>query len=149
MAIKDVLPKLRAERGMTQQDLARKLFVTRQAVSRWETGETTPGIDMTKLMAVALEVPVGVLLEMPEHFCQSCGMPIYAPEIQGTEADGSPSGDYCSNCYRDGAYTFECDIDDMIESCVPFMMEKTGMTRDDAVSLMGAMLPNLKRWKAD
>ena len=37
MAIKDVLPKLRRERGLTQEDLAHKLFITRQAVSRWET----------------------------------------------------------------------------------------------------------------
>ena len=38
MAIKDVLPRLRRERGLTQEDLAKKLFITRQAVSRWETG---------------------------------------------------------------------------------------------------------------
>ena len=51
MAIKDVLPQLRRDRGLTQQELAAKLYVTRQAVSRWETGETEPGIDMTKLLA--------------------------------------------------------------------------------------------------
>ena len=146
MAINDVLPKLREQRGLTQQELARKLYVTRQAVSRWENGETTPGIDMVKLMAVALEVPVGVLREIPEHFCQSCGMPIYDPTLQGTEADGSPSGDFCSHCYQGGAYTYECDLDDMIEGCVPFMTEKTGMGRDEAVSLMGAILPTLRRW---
>lgn len=149
MAIKDILPQLRAERGLTQQELASKLYVTRQAVSRWETGETTPNVDMTKLLAVTLDVPVGVLLEMPEHFCQSCGMPIADPEIQGTEADGSLSSDYCKWCYQDGAYTYETDLDNMIEGCVPFMVEKTGMDLDQAVSLMGAILPNLKRWKQD
>ena len=96
-----------------------------------------------------VNVPVGVLLEMPEHFCQSCGMPIADPEIQGTEADGSPSSDYCKWCYQDGAYTYETDLDNMIEGCVPFMVEKTGMDLDQAVSLMGAILPNLKRWKQD
>ena len=149
MAIKDILPQLRAERGLTQQELASKLYVTRQAVSRWETGETTPNVDMTKLLAVTLDVPVGVLLEMPEHFCQSCGMPIADPGIQGTEADGSLSSDYCKWCYQDGAYTYETDLDNMIEGCVPFMVEKTGMDLDQAVSLMGAILPNLKRWKQD
>lgn len=39
MLLKDVLPRLRHERGLTQQDLAEKLYVTRQAVSRWETGK--------------------------------------------------------------------------------------------------------------
>lgn len=40
MAIKDVLPRLRRERGLTQEGLAKKLFITRQAVSRWETGRS-------------------------------------------------------------------------------------------------------------
>lgn len=40
MAIKDVLLRLRRERGLIQEDLAKKLFITRQAVSRWETGRS-------------------------------------------------------------------------------------------------------------
>ena len=147
MALKDTLAQLRKDRGMTQEELAEKLFVTRQAVSRWETGETEPGIDMTKLLAVTLNVPVGVLLEMPEHFCQSCGMPVMNPTMRGTEADGSPSDDYCKYCYDKGAFTYETDMDNMIEGCAPYLMEATGYSRDEAVSLMGAMLPNLKRWK--
>lgn len=35
MAIKDVLPRLRRERGLTQEELAKRLYITRQAVSRW------------------------------------------------------------------------------------------------------------------
>ena len=65
MAIKDVLPQMRKERGLTQEELARRLYVTRQAVSRWETGETTPSIDMAKLIALALDVPVMRLLDLP------------------------------------------------------------------------------------
>lgn len=147
MAIKDILPVVRKERGLTQEELAAKLYVTRQAVSRWETGETEPGIDMVKLLAVTLEVPISTLMEMPEHFCQSCGMPIMDSATQGTEADGGLSEDYCRYCYKDGTYTYEADLDDMIEGCAPFMMESTGLSRDEAVSIMGAMLPNLKRWK--
>lgn len=44
---KDVLPRLRRERGPAQEELARKLYIARQAVSRWERGETEPGIDMS------------------------------------------------------------------------------------------------------
>ena len=58
MAIKDVLPRLRRERGLTQEELAKRLFITRQAVGRWESGSTTPGIDMTKLIARELDVPI-------------------------------------------------------------------------------------------
>ena len=42
MEAKDVLRSLRKERGLSQEELAEKIFVTRQAVSRWETGETLP-----------------------------------------------------------------------------------------------------------
>lgn len=93
MAIGDVLVRIRKERNLTQEDLARKLYVTRQAVSRWENGETTPGIDMCKLIAATCDVPVALLLEMPDGaYCQSCGMPFYQEKDHGTEADGSLSG---------------------------------------------------------
>lgn len=147
MAIKDVLPRLRRERELTQEDLAKKLFITRQAVSRWETGETAPGIDMTKLIAVTLDVPVTELLEMPEHYCQSCGMMFTAPDQHGHEADGTEVEDFCRWCYDDGAYTYETTMEDMIEDCAPRMAEAMSWTVDESASLLGAVLPSLKRWK--
>ena len=36
----------------------------------------------------------------------------------------------------------------MIEDCAPRLAENTGMTHDEAVSLMGAVLPHLERWNA-
>lgn len=147
MAIKDVLLRLRRERGLTQEDLAKKLFITRQAVSRWETGETAPGIDMTKLIAVTLGVPVTELLEMPEHYCQSCGMMFTAPDQHGHEADGTEVEDFCRWCYDDGAYAYETTMEDMIEDCAPRMAEAMGWTVDESASLLGAVLPTLKRWK--
>lgn len=147
MAIKDVLSHLRRERGLTQEDLAKKLFITRQAVSRWETGETAPGIDMTKLIAVTLDVPVTELLEMPEHYCQSCGMMFTAPDQHGHEADGTEVEDFCRWCYDNGAYTYETTMEDMIEDCAPRMAEAMGWTVDESASLLGAVLPTLKRWK--
>ena len=147
MAIKDVLLRLRRERGLTQEGLAKKLFITRQAVSRWETGETAPGIDMTKLIAVTLDVPVTELLEMPEHYCQSCGMMFTAPDQHGHEADGTEVEDFCRWCYDDGAYTYETTMEDMIEDCAPRMAEAMGWTVDESASLLGAVLPTLKRWK--
>ena len=38
MNTKDILYHLRTERGLSQDELAAKIFVTRQAVSRWENG---------------------------------------------------------------------------------------------------------------
>ena len=147
MAVKDILPLLRKERGITQEDLAKKLFITRQAISRWETGETTPGIDMTKLFARELDVPRTDLLEMPENYCQSCGMMFTGPNQHGHELDGSENEDYCRWCYEHGKYTYETTMEDMIEECAPRMAEYMGWTVDESASLLGAVLPTLERWK--
>ena len=50
MEAKDMLLKLRPERGLSQNALAEKLFVTRQAVSRWERGDTLPNTETLKLL---------------------------------------------------------------------------------------------------
>ncbi len=149
MAIKNVLPQVRKEKGMTQEQLARKLFVTRQAVSRWENGETTPSIDMTKLIAVALDVPVMRLLDMPqEPSCQCCGTPFSVPNMpRGTNADGAENPDYCKWCYDGGAFAYET-MDDVIEVSAPYLAQATGVSLDEAVSFMGALLPTLDHWKS-
>ena len=42
METKNIILKLRTEKGMSQDELADKIMVTRQAVSRWENGDTIP-----------------------------------------------------------------------------------------------------------
>ena len=49
METKDIILELRTNRGMLQDDLAEKVMVTRQAVSRWENGETVPNTETLKL----------------------------------------------------------------------------------------------------
>lgn len=83
MAFAEKLIAVRRAHHLTQEQLAAKLFVTRQAISRWERGEVTPGIDMMKLIAAVTGEPLSHLLEMPEHYCQSCGM-ILTPDDCGT-----------------------------------------------------------------
>ena len=144
-----VLPKLRQDKGMTQQELASKLYVTRQAVSRWETGETTPSIDMAKLLASALGIPVMQLLDLPaEPACQCCGTPFSVPHMeQGADADGTENPAYCKWCYSRGTFAYET-MDDVIETSAPYLVEATGMSLDEAVSFMGALLPTLDHWKS-
>ena len=48
MEIRGILRDLRTRKGYSQEELAEKVFVTRQAVSRWETGETTPNTETLK-----------------------------------------------------------------------------------------------------
>ena len=74
MKLNETISKARKRKRLTQEQLAQKLYVTRQAVSRWERGEVVPGIDMLKLIAITLEEPIVHLLDMPEHYCESCGM---------------------------------------------------------------------------
>lgn len=148
MTIKDVLPQLRKEKNMTQEELASKLYVTRQAVSRWETGETTPGIDMAKLIATALDVPVMRVLDLPqEPACQCCGTPFSVPNMdKGSDADGTENPNYCKWCYDGGEFA-SATMDDVIEKSAPYLVQATGVSLDEAVSFMGALLPSLKRWK--
>lgn len=141
------IAEARKRKGLTQEQLAEKLYVTRQAVSRWERGEVVPGIDMLKLIAVVLDEPIVHLLDMPEHHCESCGM-ILTPDDYGTNANGGRDEHWCKWCYQNGKYTYETTMEAMIEDCAPRLAENTGMTNDEAVSLMGAVLPHLKRWSA-
>ena len=149
MAIKDVLPQVRWERGLTQEELAKRVFVTRQAVSRWEKGETTPSIDMAKLLASALDVPVMRLLDLPhDDACQCCGTPFSVPDMErGTNADGSENPAYCKWCYDQGRFANET-MDEVIEVSAPYLAQSAGLSLDEAVSFMGALLPTLGRWKA-
>ena len=80
-------------------------------------------------------------------FCQSCGMPMEAAETFGTEKDGSPSGDYCVYCYKDGAYTADMTMDEMIDFCAQHAEEfSPQMTREEAIAQMKQYFPHLKRW---
>lgn len=75
MQTKDVLLTLRTQHGLSQDELAEKVYVTRQAVSRWETGETTPNIDTLKLLAALFDVSIDMLLgESRPLICRHCGM---------------------------------------------------------------------------
>ena len=142
MAFGDKLVAIRRAHNLTQEGRAAKLYVTRQAVSRWERGEVTPGIDMMKLIGAVTGEPLSHLLEMPEHYCESCGMYL-TPDDLGTDANGKKNDHYCKWCYDHGEYTYDTTMGAMIEDCAPRLAENEGITLDEAVSLMGAVLPQL------
>ena len=56
------IKKFRKESEMTQQELAEKLNVTRQAVSNWENGKTQPDIDMLQNIAGELQITIEELI---------------------------------------------------------------------------------------
>ena len=56
--VSESIKKLRKEKGMTQDELAEKLCVTRQAVSNWEMGKTQPDVDTLTKLAEVFDVSV-------------------------------------------------------------------------------------------
>ena len=143
---KDILKKLREQRGYTQDQLAERVLVTRQAVSRWENGETQPNTETLKLLSKEFDVSINTLLGSPRQLiCQCCGMPLAEDTIISKDADGSFNEDYCKWCYADGTYTYS-DMDELIEACLPHM-EKEGFNAEEARTYMRQMLPQLDYWK--
>lgn len=81
-------------------------------------------------------------------FCQSCAMPLN-DEVLGTEKDGSKNADYCEYCYKDGAFSANCTMDEMIDFCAPMMAQNNpDMTEEAAKEQMQQFFPQLKRWSA-
>ena len=107
METKDILLELRTKKGLSQDELAEKIFVTRQAVSRWENGETTPNIETLKLLSKLFDVSINTLLGSPQRLvCQCCGMPLEDSDIS-KEVDGVFNEEYCKWCYADGDFTLD------------------------------------------
>ena len=77
MEIQGILKNLREKNNLTQEQLVERVQVTRQAVSRWETGETQPNTDTLKLLSQVFDVSINTLLGSPRQLvCQCCGMPL-------------------------------------------------------------------------
>ncbi len=145
MNTKDVLFDLRTKHGLSQDALAEKVFVTRQAVSRWENGETVPNTETLKLLSGVFGVSINTLLGSPQKLvCQCCGMPL-EDAIIGRNRDGSFNEDYCQWCYADGTYTYS-NMDELIEVCVPHMV-RDGFSENQAREYMKELLPKLDYWK--
>lgn len=74
--------------------------------------------------------------------CQSCGMPL-DPAIKGTDKNGSQIADYCIYCYKDGAFTSDVTMNEMISLCARYV---EGNSRDYVIANMKMQFPRLKRW---
>ena len=81
-------------------------------------------------------------------WCQSCAMPMGSADLFGTNADGSKNEDYCQYCFVNGAFTSEQTMEEMIETCVPFVSKGDPFPDEQtARTAMQEMFPQLKRWK--
>ncbi|MBR6090776.1 MAG: response regulator [Anaerolineaceae bacterium] len=62
MLFAGTLKKLRTDRGLSQQDLAKQLYVTRSTIARWENGSRLPNAIMISRLAECLGVDLNTLL---------------------------------------------------------------------------------------
>ena len=145
METKEVLYELRTKNGFSQDDLAEKVYVTRQAVSRWENGETVPNTETLKLLSKVYNVSINTLLGSPRQlFCQCCGMPL-EDTIISKDKDGTPNEEYCQWCYADGTFMYH-DMDSLIDVCVGNMVGEN-FTEEQARDYLKQELPKLNYWK--
>ncbi len=144
MEAKDVLLKLRTERGLSQNALAEKLFVTRQAVSRWERGDTLPNPETLKLLSKLYDVSINTLLGSPRTLiCQCCGMPLDDTTIS-REPGGAFNEDYCKWCYTDGKFAYS-SLEELLAFLVPHM-SNDAWPPEQVRAYLADMLPKLKHW---
>ena len=65
--ISNFIKTKRKELGLTQEELAEKLFITEKAISRWETGRGTPDISLLIPLSKELKIEVYELLNGEEQ----------------------------------------------------------------------------------
>jgi len=140
LAIK--IQDIRKTSGLSQSQFAEKIFVTRQAVSRWETGETTPTIETLKSMMDLFSVDANVLFDN-SCICQSCGRQFETANDLGVNADKTVSVDYCNPCLTDGQLYPANSFDEWVDLCLQYFDNPTEETKEQ----FKQQLLTLKRWK--
>ena len=147
METKDILRDLREKHELTQEQLAERMMVTRQAVSRWETGETQPNTETLKLLSREFDVSINTMLGSPRLLvCQCCGMPLSEDDYISREPDGSFNEDYCKWCYAGGDFAYQSKAD-LLDYLVGHMPNPDKLPEADLRSLYDSHLSQLKHWK--
>ena len=145
METKDIILKLRLKQGLSQEELAEKVYVTRQAVSRWENGETVPNTETLKMLSMLFGVSINTLLGSPRKLiCQCCGMPL-EDEVMSREPDGAYNEEYCKWCYADGKFAYT-DLETLIDFCTEHMSNEK-WPKDQARTYFEEALPKLGYWR--
>ena len=146
METKDIIKELRTRKGYSQDELAEKIHVTRQAVSRWETGETLPNTETLKLLSRLFDVSINTLLGSPRKLiCQCCGMPL-EDSVISKEPDGDFNEDYCKWCYAEGQFAYKSK-EALLDYLVANMPNPDNLQEGERRAQFDSYLSRLKRWK--
>ena len=144
MQTKEIITELRTKAHLTQSQLAEKVHATRQAVSRWETGETIPNRESLQLLSSLFNVSINTLLGSPRNLiCQCCGMPLDDTTIS-REPDGTFQEDYCKWCYHDGEF-FHKSLPELIDFLSQHMAEESH-SPEEIRAYLEQRLPTLSHW---
>ncbi len=93
MTLGENLKRLRTEKGLSQEEVAGQLFLSRQTVSKWENNQAEPGVENLKALARLYGVSLDQLL-----LAESTGAP---EDILRQEEGSAPSPDSWSRGDRD------------------------------------------------
>ena len=144
MTTSEVLKRIRESSGLTQDEMAEKLFVTRQAISRWENGETIPNTESLKLISKVFGVSVNTLLGSPRHLvCQMCGMPLDDDGNICREPDGELNEEYCKWCRSSGEFMYK-SLDDVVDYLAEHVRGE--FTVEQAREFYSGELSKLNHW---
>ena len=147
MEMQAILKLLREKNNLTQEQMAERLMVTRQAVSRWENGETQPNTETLKLLSREFNVSVNTLLGEPRQLvCQCCGMPMNEDSVISRETDGSFNEDYCRWCYANGEFVYT-SRDSLLDFLVEYMPDPEQTDAGERRRQFDSYLSQLKHWK--
>ena len=136
---------IRRSKGLSQQELAVKLNVVRQTVSKWEQGETVPNTETLKLLSKLFDVSINTLLGSPRQLvCQCCGMPLEDANIS-REPDGAFNEAYCKWCYTDGKFVYT-SLEELLDFLEGHMANET-WPPEQVRAYFAAQLPKLNHWK--
>ena len=84
----DNLLQMRKMKGFTQEEIAEKVGVTRQAVAKWEAGETVPDLDKCKMLAEIFEVSLDNLANYEPEENLGLGLPPKGKHLFGVVTVG-------------------------------------------------------------
>ena len=147
METKEIINRLRENNNMTQEQFAERLHVTRQAVSRWENGETLPSTEQLKVLSKEFGISINTLLGSPQTlYCQCCGMPLSDDSMISRESDGTFNEDYCKWCYADGQFAYK-DKDSLLDFLLSHMPNPDNQSDAERRKLYGFHLSQLKHWR--
>lgn len=146
MEVKEILKNLREKNNLTQEQMAQRVNITRQAISRWETGETQPDTQMLKVLSKEFDVSINTLLGSPRQlFCQCCGMPLSEDSMLSKENDGQFNEDYCKWCYSEGTFAYKTK-DSLLDYLVTHMPNPENQNERERRKVFDYHLSQLKHW---